>query len=95
MRDHWVRVSRDMKLSVLRRQPTCFESMLSCFAHVWHACVAWHVEGDDESTQAEEEPLRHRLRAVRGLPLPGEGSASDPFRVDPEEPARPAPLSKT
>ena len=94
VRDHWVRVSRDMKLSVLRRQPTCFESMLSCFAHVWHACVAWHVEGDDESTQAEEEPLRHRLRAVRGLPLPGKGSASDPFRVDPEEPARPAPLSK-
>ena len=78
VRDHRVRVSRDMKLSVLRRQPTCFESMLSCFAHVWHACVAWHVEGDDESTQAEEEPLRHRLRAVRGLPLPGKGSASDP-----------------
>ena len=94
VRDHWVRVSRDMKLSVLRRQPTYFESMSSCFAHVWHACVAWHVEGDDESTQAEEEPLRHRLRAVRGLPLPGKGSASDPFRVDPEEPARPAPLSK-
>ena len=47
------------------------------------ACVAWHVE------RLEEEPLRHHLQAVRGLLLPGKGSASDPFRVDPEDPARP------
>ena len=70
-----LRASCDMLLSVA----SCVVRMASCCA--WHVCLCLKHMGDDEtesSTYFEE----CRLRALRGLLLPGKRTHSEPIELD-------------
>ena len=64
--------------------------LLACLRHVWHvlACcldvACFVLKGDDERVPEGglKQPVTGHLRMLRGLPLPGSGTGSDPLILD-------------
>ena len=64
--------------------------LLACLRHVWHV-LAWCLDvacfvlkGNDERVPEGglKQPVTGHLRMLRGLPLPGSGTGSDPLILD-------------
>ena len=64
--------------------------LLACVRHVWHV-LAWCLDvaccvlkGNDEKVPEGglKQPVTEHLRMLRGLPLPGSGTGSDPLILD-------------
>ena len=64
--------------------------LLACLRHVWHV-LAWCLDvaccvlkGNDEKVPEGglKQPVTGHLRMLRGLPLPGSGTGSDPLILD-------------
>ena len=64
--------------------------LLACLRHVWHV-LAWCLDvaccvlkGNDEKVPEGglKQPVTEHLRMLRGLPLPGSGTGSDPLILD-------------